>query len=415
MRPPLQVSLNGSRGAAEGAAVPMSPEDLVEAALAAVAAGAGELLVHPRTPCGRESLSPRVVGPLLKALRGAGTGVPVVVPAGGRGRAGSGRAAGAGPLLGVLPDRAAVHFGEPGAEELAGALLDRGVAVDAVVPLGSGTGSPQTAGGEAVGVEPLARFLAWPTPDHGRVRLVAEPAAADPALVAGLRWLPPVPVLLFGREAAAWPVLRLAARCGAGARIGLGDVRHLPDGRPARSNAELVAAAVAELAATAAPRLPLQPGAGEAFAEDVVRVGQRTVLQREAAAADAVRQMIAQAPELGDALVEFGAPGLGEPGPVLAVGRALLRQLGEGVADAGERDPDALRGAHEGHPAQRVAAVAALVAGGAAAGDQALGLVEVERGDGHAAARGELADGEFVDFSGICGTRSSVVGGPGIR
>ncbi|MFE4206197.1 3-keto-5-aminohexanoate cleavage protein [Streptomyces goshikiensis] len=253
MRPPLQVSLNGSRGAAEGAAVPMSPEDLVEAALAAVAAGAGELLVHPRTPCGRESLSPHVVGPLLEALRGAGTGVPVVVPAG----------VGAEPdpagrlervrSWGVLPDRAAVHFGEPGAEELAGALLDRGVAVDAVVPLGSGTGSPQTAGGEAAGVEPLARFLAWPAPDHGRVRLVAEPAAADPALVAGLRWLPPVPVLLFGREAAAWPVLRLAARCGAGARIGLGDVRHLPDGRPARSNAELVAAAVAELAATAAP------------------------------------------------------------------------------------------------------------------------------------------------------------------
>ncbi|MBT1189759.1 hypothetical protein HET69_38725, partial [Streptomyces sp. CJ_13] len=79
MRPPLQVSLNGSRGAAEGAAVPMSPEDLVEAALAAVAAGAGEVLVHPRTPCGRESLSPRVVGPLLEALRGAGIGVPVVV------------------------------------------------------------------------------------------------------------------------------------------------------------------------------------------------------------------------------------------------------------------------------------------------------------------------------------------------
>nr|WP_073774743.1 3-keto-5-aminohexanoate cleavage protein [Streptomyces sp. MJM1172] len=253
MRPPLQVSLNGSRGAAEGAAVPMSPEDLVEAARAAVAAGAGEVLVHPRTPCGRESLSPRVVGPLLEALRGAGMGVPVVVPAGvGTEPDPAGRLERV-RSWGVLPDRAAVHFGEPGAEELAGALLDRGVAVDAVVPLGSGIGSPQTAGGGTAGVEPLVRFLAWPAPDHGRVRLVAEPAAADPALVAGLRWLPPVPVLLCGREAAAWPVLRLAARCGAGARTGLGDVRHLPDGRPARSNAELVAAAVAELAANAAP------------------------------------------------------------------------------------------------------------------------------------------------------------------
>ncbi|MCX4525026.1 3-keto-5-aminohexanoate cleavage protein [Streptomyces sp. NBC_01565] len=240
----LQVSLNGSRGAGEGAAVPVSPEDLVEAALGAVAAGAGEVLVHPRTPCGRESLSPRVVGPLLEALGDAGIGVPVVVPAG----------VGAEPdpagrlervrSWAVLPDRATVRFADPGAEELAQALLARGVAVDAVVPLGGDAGP--------AGVRPLERFLAWPAPDHGRVRLVAEPAAADPALVAGLRWLPPVPVLLSGREAAAWPVLRLAARCGAGARIGVGDVLHLPDGRAARSNAELVAAAVAELAAASA-------------------------------------------------------------------------------------------------------------------------------------------------------------------
>ncbi|MFD9354954.1 3-keto-5-aminohexanoate cleavage protein [Streptomyces sp. NPDC060031] len=46
-----------------------------------------------------------------------------------------------------------------------------------------------------------------------------------------------------GGRRPAWPVLRLAARCGAGARTGVGDVLHLPDGRPARSNAELVAAA----------------------------------------------------------------------------------------------------------------------------------------------------------------------------
>ncbi|MET9856837.1 3-keto-5-aminohexanoate cleavage protein, partial [Streptomyces sp. NPDC006450] len=90
----------------------------------------------------------------------------------------------------------------------------------------------------------LARFLAWPVRDPARVRLVAELASADPRPVAELlRRLPPVPVLLFGREAAAWPALRLAARYGAGARIGVGDVLHLPDGRAARSNADLVAAA----------------------------------------------------------------------------------------------------------------------------------------------------------------------------
>ncbi|MFE4261361.1 3-keto-5-aminohexanoate cleavage protein [Streptomyces sp. NPDC056883] len=236
--PTLVVSLNGARGAADGAAVPMSPGDLVDAARAAVAAGGREVLVHARTPCGRESLSPRVVGPLLEALRDAGLGagpgggvaVSVAVSVGSEPDH-AGRSARVRSWT-VLPDRAVVRFAEPGARELAEELLERGVAVDAEVPVG---GSP----------EPLARFLAWPVRDPARVRLVAEPASADPGPVAELlRRLPPVPVLLFGRGPAAWPVLRLAARYGTGARIGVGDVLHLPDGRAARSNAELVAAAV---------------------------------------------------------------------------------------------------------------------------------------------------------------------------
>ncbi|THA39303.1 3-keto-5-aminohexanoate cleavage protein [Streptomyces sp. A1547] len=248
----VSVSLNGGRSAADGSAVPVSPPDVVESALGAVAAGAGEVLVHPRTPCGRESLSPRVVGPLLEAVRGAGVSVPLSVPAGiGAEPDPAGRLERVRSWT-VLPDRAVVHFAEPGAEELAEALLARGVAVDAVVPLGG-----KDAG---AGAEPgaLARFLAWPVRDPARIRLAVELTVADPALVAGLRWLPPVPLLLFGREAAAWPVLRLAARCGAGARTGVGDVLHLPDGRPARSNAELVAAALeadgAQNAATAGSR-----------------------------------------------------------------------------------------------------------------------------------------------------------------
>lgn len=251
--PTLVVSLNGSRDAADGAAVPMSPEDLVEAALAAVDAGAREVLVHPRTPCGRESLSPRVVGPLLEALGNAGIGAGARTPPdagpGEAGRVAVSVAVGAGaePDHGgwparvrswtVLPDRAVVRFAEPGARELAEALLERGVAVDAEVAVGA-----EARPGGPPG--PLARFLAWPVRDPARVRLVAELSCADPGPAAELlRRLPPVPVVLFGREAAAWPVLRLAARYGTGARIGVGDVLHLPDGRAARSNAELVAAA----------------------------------------------------------------------------------------------------------------------------------------------------------------------------
>lgn len=257
----IQVALNGARGAAEGAAVPMSPQALAESALGAVAAGAREVLVHPRTPCGRESLSPRVVGPVLEALRGAGVSVPLGVPVGAAAEPDpAGRLERVRSWV-VLPERAVVRWAEPGARATASALLARGVAVDVVVPLG--------AAGRAEGVG------AWVAGRAGRVRLVGELAEADPALASGLvsalasglvserlvglglglvsgpGGLTSVPWVLFGREAAAWPALRLAARCGAGARIGVGEVLSLPDGRPARSNAELVAAAVREWARAA--------------------------------------------------------------------------------------------------------------------------------------------------------------------
>ena len=55
----VQACLNGSRTAEHGAAVPMSPKDLARSAADAVAAGATEIHVHPKCPCGHDSLSPR--------------------------------------------------------------------------------------------------------------------------------------------------------------------------------------------------------------------------------------------------------------------------------------------------------------------------------------------------------------------
>ncbi|WP_330335347.1 hypothetical protein [Streptomyces sp. NBC_00536] len=57
-------------------------------------------------------------------------------------------------------------------------------------------------------------------------------------------------VLVYGRDAAAWEVLLRGAGTGPRrwVRTGLGDVLHLPDGRPARSNEELVTVALALLA-----------------------------------------------------------------------------------------------------------------------------------------------------------------------
>ncbi|WP_455711961.1 3-keto-5-aminohexanoate cleavage protein [Streptomyces decoyicus] len=63
----LQVCLNGARTAADSAVVPMSPAALAEAARQAVAAGADEVHVHPKTPCGQDSLGG--VSPISVGLR----------------------------------------------------------------------------------------------------------------------------------------------------------------------------------------------------------------------------------------------------------------------------------------------------------------------------------------------------------
>ena len=52
-----------------------------------------------------------------------------------------------------------------------------------------------------------------------------------------------LPVLLHGRDADAWPVLTYAATLEHSVRMGLEDTLHMPDGRQARNNAELIAMA----------------------------------------------------------------------------------------------------------------------------------------------------------------------------
>ncbi|MFC8349286.1 3-keto-5-aminohexanoate cleavage protein [Streptomyces sp. NPDC057280] len=234
----VQVCLNGPRGAADGAVVPLTPEALAESAAAAVAAGATDIHVHPKTPCGGDSLSPRVLAPTLEAIR-ARVSVPVGVT--------TGAWAEPDPVARlerirswtVLPDHASVNWHEPGAEELAAALIDRGVGVEA---------------GIWSGTDGAARFAESPL-GPAVLRVLAEVTDTSPdtardtarALLSDLGTAPHGrPVLLHGEDGGAWPVLRLAGRLGLATRIGLEDTLLLPDGEPAASNAELVAAGLVQ-------------------------------------------------------------------------------------------------------------------------------------------------------------------------
>lgn len=231
----LQVCLNGRRTGADGTGVPLSPAALARSAAEAVAAGATEIHVHPRTPCGRESLSPRAVGPALEAIR-ARVRVPVGVTTGAWTEPDPAARLERVRSWPVRPDFASVNWHEPGAEELAAQLLDLDIGVEA---------------GIWSGTDGAARFAASPLGPRV-LRVLAEVTDPDPdtaeesarALLAELGAAHGRPVLLHGEEGGTWPALRLAGRLGLATRVGLEDTLLLPDGGRARSNAELVTEAL---------------------------------------------------------------------------------------------------------------------------------------------------------------------------
>ncbi len=231
----VQVCLNGPRGAADGSAVPLTPSALAESAAEAVAAGATDIHVHPKTPCGQDTLSPRAVAETLEAIR-ARVSVPVGVTTGAWAEPDPAARLARVRAWTVLPDHASVNWHEPGAESMAAALLDLGVGVEAGIWSG-------TDAAERFAVSPLGPRV---------LRVLAEvmdtgaPEASAHTLLAALGPAHGRPVLLHGEDGGAWPVLRLAGSLGLATRMGLEDTLLLPDGQPALSNAQLIAGALAQ-------------------------------------------------------------------------------------------------------------------------------------------------------------------------
>ncbi|MEU5997319.1 MULTISPECIES: 3-keto-5-aminohexanoate cleavage protein [unclassified Streptomyces] len=234
----MQVCVNGARGAGDGALIPMSPGAMAESVAQAVAAGARDVHVHPKSPCGQDSLTPRAVAAALEAIRSV-TSVPVGVTTGSWAEPDPADRVAHIRAWTVLPDHASVNWHEPGAEAVAEALLDRGVGVEAGI--WSGTDGAERFTASALGPRVLRVLAEVTDPDPATARDSAR------ALLTVLGRAHGRPVLLHGEEEGTWPVLRLAGRLGLATRIGLEDTLVLPDGERATSNAQLISAALSLL------------------------------------------------------------------------------------------------------------------------------------------------------------------------
>jgi uncharacterized protein (DUF849 family) len=229
----IKACLNGSRDRHEHPAVPLSADELAAAARAVAAAGAAAVHIHPRDASGAQTLAGEAVSAAVARIRARCPGLPIGVSTG----------AWIAPSVTdrlatirswtVLPDFASVNVHEDGAAEVAAALAERGIGVEAGVWT----------------VAAAATYAEWTMPCL-RILVECMQRSASAALAnahAVLNALPAggPPVLLHAQDASAWDVLREAVRLGLDSRIGLEDTLLLPDGSVAPDNAALVAAAVA--------------------------------------------------------------------------------------------------------------------------------------------------------------------------
>jgi uncharacterized protein (DUF849 family) len=228
----LQAALNGD---SIHPAAPRTPATIADAARAAVDAGAHSVHVHAFDDAGRETLEGAACAKVLRAIRARCPDTPISLTTSAAIVGDPGARLRIVEAWEEMPDLVTANQGEPGIVALCELLLRRGVGVEA--------GLLSTHDARAFVRSGLA----------GRCRRVlVEPLDADPdaavyhaaqmeeiVLSAGIA----LEQVHHGYGPACWAVNRRGLDRGHGIRTGLEDITLLPDGTPARDNADLVAAA----------------------------------------------------------------------------------------------------------------------------------------------------------------------------
>lgn len=232
----LQACLNGARSRRDHPKVPLTPEELARDAADVVAAGVGELHVHPRGPDGAETLDPGSTALALTAIRAKAPGIPIGLTTREGIRTDARRGFDQMKAWRVLPDYVSVNLGEADAPEIITLMLAKGIGVEA----GLAT------------VADARRFVRLPTmTDCLRVlveidfeRDVRGALHLADEIIAVLKQHDVArPLLLHGFDQTVWPLYRKSQTLEIDARLGFEDGVHLPDGRVAADNRAIIEAA----------------------------------------------------------------------------------------------------------------------------------------------------------------------------
>lgn len=231
----LQACLNGFRDHRSSPGVPITPQELARDAAACLAVGANEFHIHPRNAKGAESFAAEDIAAALQAVRASVPGVPVGISTREGIMADPVARERAFQAWHVLPDYVSVNLSEADAPEVIRLMLKRGMGIEA--------GLATMADAE--------RYVALPEAGACLRVLIeideqksAEAIGVARDIIAVLdRSGSLLPRQLHGYDACKWSMHAEALRLGLDQRIGLEDGKLLPNGRVAKSNAELIAAA----------------------------------------------------------------------------------------------------------------------------------------------------------------------------
>ncbi|MFD5224911.1 3-keto-5-aminohexanoate cleavage protein [Microbacterium sp. NPDC058342] len=233
----LQACLNGARRRDEHPALPTTALELASDAALAAAAGLSAVHLHVKDDSGADTLAADPLTEVLHSVRRAAEALAIGVTTGAWTLPDPQERVEAIRGWTALPDFASVNWHEDGADQVAIALLERGVDVEAGLWTHEAVERWARSAVRDRCVRILIELPDAPDADTTSLRarrMIDAVEAVDPRHA---------PVLLHGEGRSTWDALASAASRGLDARIGLEDTLELPDGSPAPDNASLIDAA----------------------------------------------------------------------------------------------------------------------------------------------------------------------------